>query len=633
MLKAWNQIFLEIEKPGTISSHHPEDFDQAEAVQSATLDTQLLSLGLSAQAISALERMNVNTVRDLLSVPFNEFRCMRGVGIKTRNEVIAITHDLHRANPDFRADETIVKTAISKEAHHASIDEIFKEINKTGSNETKPILHAYLGNAKPDALLIWPSQKALAAHFQIKNEEFADILNRYRNRWQKLPVITKIRDDISLILSKHGGIIGVMDLISAVLTARGSVLEEPYRTQIAMAVCRVALETEQTMQDRRFFDVRVNDSVLIINDMELAAYAENLGKTADALADKEPLASPIRVIETLRNVPEPEGVPPISTDNDLLRVAVCASTKAALSARMEIYPQGMSALRMIRLAQGMLSGIRQLTVDDIHQRIMGRYPEGEKLPDHPELDELLKQAGLELKWEPAAADGKGAYCYAYSEYTIDPTGSTLSRSTIHGEAPKEVTPEVADARIFDSKLNKTFSEGGFLVITAPLKYLNEAKKALQNRFGIKLIDFDELLIPIMRQTAEQHQIKWDVVIKADAAEKNSRDWQNLNRLVEMSIPDAQQAISKHEDTILLTGIGLLARYDRLNLIDDLRDQIGAPDSPVEGIWILIPEDGQSKLPTIDGKAIPLLGSGQHANMPKQWIRKQLASSKKGGHSL
>jgi hypothetical protein len=400
-----------------------------------------------------------------------------------------------------------------------------------------------------------------------------------------------------------------------------------------MAACRAALETEQTMQDRRFFDVRVNDSVLIINDMELAAYAENLGKTADALANKEPLASPIRVIETLRNVPEPEGVPPIPTDNDLLRIAVCASTKAALSARMEIYPQGMSALRMIRLSQGMLSGIRQLTVDDIHQRIMGRYPEGEQLPDHPELDELLKQAGLELKWEPAAADGKGAYCYAYSEYTIDPTGSTLSRSTIHGEAPKEVTPEVADARIFDSKLNKTFSEGGFLVITAPLKYLNEAKKALQNRFGIKLIDFDELLIPIMRQTAEQHQIKWDVVIKADAAEKNSRDWQNLNRLVEMSIPDAQQAISKHEDTILLTGIGLLARYDRLNLIDDLRDQIGAPDSPVEGIWILIPEDGQSKLPTIDGKAIPLLGSGQHANMPKQWIRKQLASSKKGGHSL
>ena len=66
------------------------------------------------------------------------------------------------------------------------------------------------------------------------------------------------------------------------------------------------------------------------------------------MAAAEPLLTPARVLEELQAVPSPDSDPQLTPDR-LLRLAVAASQKAALSSRLELYPRGMAADRAVNL--------------------------------------------------------------------------------------------------------------------------------------------------------------------------------------------------------------------------------------------------------------------------------------------
>jgi len=65
--------------------------------------------------------------------------------------------------------------------------------------------------------------------------------------------------------------------------------------------------------------------------------------------------------------------------------------------------------------------------------------------------------------------------------------------------------------------------------------------------------------------------------------------------------------------VLLIHAGLLASYDRLDLLERLRDRVGRPGGP-PGLWLLLP----SQQPLIDGKAVPLLSPAQRVPVPESW---------------
>ena len=56
-------------------------------------------LGLSTRATNALDRVGVTTVRQLLDLPVGDVRFMRGVGKKTRDEIIAALDHLRKRFP------------------------------------------------------------------------------------------------------------------------------------------------------------------------------------------------------------------------------------------------------------------------------------------------------------------------------------------------------------------------------------------------------------------------------------------------------------------------------------------------------------------------------------------------------
>ncbi len=70
--------------------------------------------------------------------------------------------------------------------------------------------------------------------------------------------------------------------------------------------------------------------------------------------------------------------------------------------------------------------------------------------------------------------------------------------------------------------------------------------------------------------------------------------------------------------MLLTNPGLLARYDQMTFLDELRDSAGRPDGP-PGVWLLVSRDPQESRPMIDGKPVPVFTAAQWARIPAAWL--------------
>lgn len=368
----------------------------------------------------------------------------------------------------------------------------------------------------------------------------------------------------------------------------------------------------------------------------MADYAIRLGQEADKLAETDPILSPARIIEALRSIQLPGGVTPVS-DIRLVKLASAASSRAAVSSRMELYPRGMTVARVLKLAHGALLGARELTVDEIRKRVAARYPEAESLPDRPTLDELLADMGLGLHWNPDAVDGKGAFVYSSSETVASKSSTPIAgrMPTLVPQVPPlgEVAPEIADARLFENKLQRAAADGTFLALTVAPKGLQAAEQELTRRFQVAPRNIDEILIRLMREQALAAKVDWQVVLQADGAGRESQDWRNLTILVNRCIPLLEQEILKTGGTALLIYLGLLGRYDQLDWLERLRDRITSPGGTggnLRGLWLLLPSDEQYVLPTLDRRPVPVISSNQWARIPEAWLANAHRSA--AGHS-
>jgi hypothetical protein len=410
--------------------------------------------------------------------------------------------------------------------------------------------------------------------------------------------------------------VAVEELAAAVLLSRGSVEDDPLRTRLTVAAVRGAIEVERTMTEPRWV-VRRDSRVLVAATHAIADYAVRLGREADQLAAEDPLAPPLRVQERLRAVPLPSGMEPLA-DSRLVRVAVLASENSAVSSRQEIYPRGMDALRALKLSQGALLGASRLTADEIRQRVSGRYPEAVPLPDRPELDDLLKAAGLDLEWNATLVVG-GTYHSRTRTTLVSSSPSTPIQRfpTQVGPPPSEITPEVAQARQFEERLRRAIADPAFIAMTVEHRGYFLARDELCRRFPVQAIDVEATFIAALRAEAEKAKVKWDRVLAADAV-PGSDDWNKMMVLVRRAVPQVEAAISAATKTVLMLFPGLLARYEQMDLLTRVREKIGRAGG-IPGLWMLIPADAQSPLPLMDGTPVPVIGPAEWARIPETWI--------------
>ena len=455
-----------------------------------------------------------------------------------------------------------------------------------------------------------------------------------RGRWLKTAAITRLREDIAVLLDAQAGVMTVGELAEALLAGRGSLQGEPVRTRQALAVVRAAVETERDRAAPRWIirrsdfgtillarDALAADAGPAIDGERLADYAETLGRRADALAAEDPLRPSARVLEALQAIEPPAGIG-APAPNRLLQLAAAASRGAALSSRLELYPRGMPAARALKLGLNALTGARELTPRQVRERIAGRYPEALPVPGRPELDALLLEAGSELQWRPEAAAGKGAYVSPLREFTTVVSGTALTRMSTLLRRFEEVPTDRLEIEQFDQRLRYSVEHGRFLVLLVPPARLALAEHTLAARFPVQTHSLDALLIRHMKAFASEKRVDWRLVLRADAvpaAERpGSRDWGNLQRVVRSALPALQAELAASPRHLLVTNLGLLARYDQLALVDTLREATGRPGGP-PGLWLLIPADAQQSKPVLDGKPIPVFTAAQWTRIPDLWL--------------
>lgn len=628
MLRAWRQIFAAAQ---TTTRHDQPQTAQTCPLEQAALDTQIGLLPLSPQALDTLSRRNINTVAELIKLNRSKVRIWVGAGSKTRAELSQVIGQLQ----ERLQTEQQARDIAQGEQDHASIDRLFAAIYPKVTKATDPARHQflaeYLGRLEDDKpggrhAVHWPTPLGISAHTGLDTGEVRDYLAKVTAQWSKTRAITELRDEITDILADNGGVITALEVSEALLLRRGSLQESPLRERWAQAVARAAVDTELTKQEPRWIIRRVGKRLVLADDRdgrgeELADYAEALGQLADECASLDDLLTPVRTLERIRAIPAPEAAQGLSNAR-LLRLAAATSQQAALSSRAEFYPVAMNAARALELAQGALLGSKALTVQDVKDRVSGRYPLAEGLPGRPQLDEMIHNLDMGFAWNAdyqRADHQRGAYCLPHSGLTTTGGPSTTAYYTQAGDSE---TVSQLDIHHLEQTLRATVEEGRFLALSVRPRQWHQARHKLTDDYGLSTVSFDELLLRHLHNICNTmaKPPNWAVVLKADSAERTSRDWTNLQRLVAKALPAMAEEIRKLQCPVLLTEPGLIARYGLVNTwLMDLRKQLADGSHP-HALVVLIAADTQQDSAAIDGVTVPLgAGSREWARIPGQWF--------------
>jgi hypothetical protein len=493
----------------------------------------------------------------------------------------------------------------------------------------------------------WPSQTDVARHHSLNPAAVHGVLKSAIGRWQREPALTAFRHDLVELVRGEGGVCVVDELPAAAVAARGSGQDEPLRSRQASAVVRAAVEVERVAAEPRLFVRRVYDKVFVATDQAAIDLALKLGRQADTLAQQDPLVPPPRVMEQLQALAA--AAPELALkERRLLRLAAAASSGAALSGKNELYPRGMDAQRALKLSLSGLYGVRELSVEQIQERVGSRYPAAEPVPNRPALDELLRAVGFDFPWSPEAAGGRGAYtCIPDNSIAVTTGSQSISRhSTAIATRVGEITPEEADARQFEERLHRSINEGAFLALLVNPKYYDRARNELCRRFPLQLVDFEGLFLDALRETADKAKVNWNLVLQTDI-KPHEGDWDKLMMLVGRAMRKVEESLvtghwsvvsrqssvgSRHSSLVtghssLVTGHsedgrsilvvypGLMARYGQMGFLETLREEVNRGQR-LKSCWLLLPGDNQAM---IDGQAVPLIGAGQKVRIPESWL--------------
>ncbi len=541
----------------------------------ATPDTLLSELGLSTRALNAVERANLRSVRDMLCYPLAHLRRLRGVGGKTRRELAERQTELADRFPEVAAEPKRLPVEGAPEAPVGS------EVPKLDALADLLVPAARTEDARASA-------RAVKALLGLEGEPIA-------GGWPS-------QSDVSRHLGVDPGTVS-----HAIAAARKRWLKLPALTQRREDVAAL-LESQ--------------GGVMTARELAEALLASRGSDQSEPVRSRQASAVVRAAAETERD----------RAASRWLQLAAATADRAALSSRLELYPRGMPAARAVKLALGALAGARELTAEQVRERVGGRYPEAEPLPERPALDALLEEAGSELRWQPGARGGAGAYVAPLRDFTTVSSVTQLARATTIAAHFEEVPAERVEAEQFERRLQVSVDQQQFLALVVSPQRALLAEGLLAARFPVAVRSLDELLIRQMKAFAEEKRIDWRIALRADAVpaadRAASRDWGNLQRVVRSVLPRVQAELAASPRHVLLTNPGLLARYDQMDFLGDLHEITGRAGGP-PGLWVLVPTDAQQQKPTLDGRPVPLFTSAQWARIPEAWLLANRAGELRG----
>jgi len=467
----------------------------------------------------------------------------------------------------------------------------------------------------------------------------ADLVQSMAERMSRQPEVTHLRDDVALVLAGLGGLATVGEIATALLARRGSVQTGETRRREAEALTRAVITVERIRHTARWQLVKRDATVrpLIeapqVDDLLVATlasrgaaglfpaspeararYAVALGEAADRLAQQDPLPSSQQVADTLARVPPLAGDVGLSAER-LIRLAAACARHAALSARLEFYPIQLSAARAVKLATNSLLGLQQFDLETIRRRIFARYPEAAPLPGPIEPEQLLKDAGLDVQWDGA----KRAFVTLYSASIISGTTHITRFGTSHRRMRPSTAPDVQAALRIDERIKHTLSSGKLLTLSGDPKGLWLARRERAQRFGLKIIDFDVVVLRRLEAQAREWEVDWNILLAADAAPAGSVDAQNFATVLGEVWPKIEADLMQDDQPGLLVNLGLAARWRRMTLFARLAEACMFGKRPPLIALIASPLTPDNR-PVLDGEAVPVtINTTDYGRIPRAWL--------------
>ena len=608
-LEAWNAIFAR----ALDSQHTPH------ALTNTTLDTPLSSLPLSQAARDLLDRLHMITVRDLLNQPPQRISFAVGASGSVRAELSSLRADLDRrlgatADPPLADDRTLsLDNLLGLLLAHSGFDpdllaELLIPLFGLSPIHTPPREHA----------LPWPDWGRLLDQANLRHHTLAHSRDALAACWAALPLLRPLRADLTRLLERAEGVLADTEVARALLTLRGSTTSDPTgRELLASAVARVALLAELASPEPRVALRRLpggHTFVSTLSAQPLLDLLPDLGALADLLASEDPLPSPSRVYDELSAELSRAHIHPLS-QHRLHTLAALASSSAALSSRLELYPRRMDPRRALKLSAGVLvSGGEPIDDDVLRARVRSRYPDAAPLPDDRiALEQLVREADLPLT---RSESGERRFISLHPGAFFSRSSSS-ALSSINASRPHE-------ADDFDRVLDLRYRLGGFAAFMVQARAASATQRTLTQRFAdLTPLSLDRLWIDHVTRVAQQRRVPWAPIFKADQGPLKPVGHPNFTRL----LAEAHRAIiddlcQRAGQRLLLIHPGLLARYAHLGAIDvleALRARVGAsPDAP-HAAWLLIPSDEQRLRPTIDGVTVPIVdASSELLRAPRAW---------------
>lgn len=604
----------------------PENAD--ELANAAKLDTVLESSGLSARAVSALEPLRVTTVGELLTVDPVRLSALRGVAGATRRELSSRARawrakfggkdktSIHSHLPSVLAlCEQLVETSGGRKAiqSRAAAGLIVGSMGDLDAFATQAQLGANLPNTVTAAganQLVGKLQTAWAADTEV------------------LGYLSHLSTVVNERLVDLGGVATIAELTDAVLAETATESQRTERSaRMAQGLLRIVVDRQRALKRADAggepLELRRRDgrAVLIARETMLLDFAERLGREADILiaAAPQPALVPAeRAFAKFSALVHGAGIEnAVLLDRArLARLAAGNSRTAAASGSSELHTLNLTQTQALALCLHGVAGPQRLSAREIVDRVSVRFPAVPILPTSGRLQELLREAGVELTHDPES----GTFGAPTVLDTTSDRSSQFRTATQLGTSTGVAT--------MAERLRESIAQRSFMVLGARADQCESLTTKLEIEFKAHRIDATALLLDELHTLARTDGFpSWDALVRADARRDNDRATRGVAAAVGKAIPVIESAIveaASNEDAnglrpVLIVEAAPLARYGHADLIRHWSD-LATPRG--QAIWVVVPQLGANQGPLLDGISVQT-SPNQYLRIDTGWIEAQV----------
>ena len=138
----------------------------------------------------------------------------------------------------------------------------------------------------------------------------------------------------------------------------------------------------------------------------------------------------------------------------------------------------------------------------------------------------------ELRWNPDAYGGQGAYQFQLREFVTVSSGTSHTRAGSASRVAEAPPAEYGAVDAFQQRLRRALESHAFLALTVSPRRLSGAERALASAFPIDVRSIDGLLIRHVKEAAHDAGADWRTVLRADRQSRESADLATLMRLID-----------------------------------------------------------------------------------------------------